>query len=81
MSSKAEAPIPPPQSPFLRALNAPRYERQNEIRQYEETTGRALIVVHGPIAPTIRACKRAAFGFTNFADYRIRALLYASNPT
>ena len=53
MSSKAETPTSPPQSPFFRALNAPRYERQSEIRQYEETSGRALIVVHGPIAPTI----------------------------
>ena len=24
--------------------------------------------------------KRAAFGFTNFANYRIRALLYAGKP-
>ena len=53
MSSEAQTSTPPPQSPFFRALNAPRYERQSEIRQYEETSGRALIVVHGPIAPTI----------------------------
>ncbi len=25
--------------------------------------------------------KRAAFGFRNFTNYRIRALLYPSNPT
>ena len=56
MSSEAQTPTPPTppaQSAFFRALNAPRYERQSEIRQYEETSGRALIVVHGPIAPTI----------------------------
>ena len=53
MSSEAQTPTPPAQSAFFRALNAPRYERQSEIRQYEETSGRALIVVHGPIAPTI----------------------------
>ena len=41
------------QSPFFRALNAPRYERQGEIRQYEDVSQRSLIVVHGPIAPTI----------------------------
>ena len=27
----------------------------------------------------LRLC-RAAFGFTNFANYRIRALLYAGKP-
>lgn len=29
----------------------------------------------------IKRVKRAAFGFTNFRNYRIRALLYAGNPT
>ena len=53
MSSEAQTPTPPAQSAFFRALNAPRYERQSEIRQYEEISSRALIVVHGPIAPTI----------------------------
>ena len=28
----------------------------------------------------VKRVKRAAFGFTNFANYRIRALLYASRP-
>ena len=28
----------------------------------------------------IKRVKRAAFGFTNFANYRIRALLYAGKP-
>ena len=28
----------------------------------------------------VKRVKRAAFGFTNFANYRIRALLYASKP-
>ena len=28
----------------------------------------------------IKRVKRAAFGFTNFHNYRIRALLYASRP-
>ena len=28
----------------------------------------------------IKRVKRAAFGFRNFANYRIRALLYASGP-
>ena len=116
MSSEAQTPTPPAQSAFFRALNAPRYERQSEIRQYEETSGRALIVgqlVRGEPeeinrlgrtiatwrtqistwhaarvtnAPTeaannlIKRVKRAAFGFTNFDNYRIRALLYAGKP-
>ena len=29
----------------------------------------------------IKRIKRAAFGFRNFANYRIRALLYAGHPT
>lgn len=53
MSSDEPTPTTPPQSPFFRALNAPRYERQDQIRQYEEISGRSLIVVHGPIAPTV----------------------------
>ena len=28
----------------------------------------------------IKRVKRVAFGFTNFANYRIRALLYAGKP-
>ena len=28
----------------------------------------------------IKRIKRAAFGFRNFANYRIRALLYAGKP-
>lgn len=53
MSSDAQTQATPPQSAFFRALNAPRYERQSEIRRYEELSNRSLIVVHGPIAPTI----------------------------
>lgn len=55
MSSDEQAPAKPPQSAFFRALNAPRYERQAEIRRYEELSDRSLVVVHGPIAPTIIA--------------------------
>lgn len=29
----------------------------------------------------IKRTKRVAFGFTNFENYRIRALLYAGKPT
>lgn len=43
--------IAAPQSPYFRALQAPRYERQAIIRDYEETFERALIVVNGPIHP------------------------------
>ena len=43
----------PQPSPFYQAINAGRYHRQEEIRCYEKFTDRALIVVHGPIAPTI----------------------------
>ena len=28
----------------------------------------------------VKRVKRAAFGFTNFTNYRIRALLYAGKP-
>ena len=53
MSSDAQTSTTPPQSPFFRALNAPRYERQGEIRRYEETSSRSLVIVHGPITPTV----------------------------
>ena len=33
-----------------------------------------------PYARLIKRVKRAAFGFTNFDNYRIRALLYAGKP-
>ena len=33
-----------------------------------------------PYARLIKRVKRVAFGFTNFANYRIRALLYAGEP-
>ena len=31
-------------------------------------------------ANMVKRVERAAFGFTNFANYRIRALLYAGKP-
>lgn len=42
-----------PKSPFFEALNADRYDRQGIIRQYEELTGRSLIVYIGEIASDI----------------------------
>lgn len=53
MSSDAEASPSPLQSPFFRALHSARYERQAKIRDYEQVTGRSLIVIHGPIERTI----------------------------
>lgn len=41
--------ISAPQSPYFRALQAPRYERQAIIREYEERFECALIVINGPI--------------------------------
>ena len=32
------------------------------------------------ISRSLKRIKRAAFGFRNFANYRIRALLYAGKP-
>ncbi|MCY4650975.1 MAG: transposase, partial [bacterium] len=40
-------------------------------------------VTNGPtegLNNLIKRIKRAAFGFRNFANYRIRALLYAGKP-
>lgn len=52
--SGEEAPANAPlQSPFFRATQADRYERQAQIRAYEETTDRALIIFHGPISGTV----------------------------
>ena len=41
------------QSPFFRASQADRYERQAQIRAYEERASRSLIVFHGPIAGAV----------------------------
>lgn len=43
----------PTQSPFFRATEAARYERQALIRQYEADTQRTLIVFWGPIEPPV----------------------------
>ncbi|MCY3851422.1 MAG: hypothetical protein OXF75_11595 [Acidimicrobiaceae bacterium] len=53
MSSSTEPESSPPQSPFFRALQTDRYERQDHIRAYEEATGRILVVFCGPIVPDI----------------------------
>lgn len=39
----------PPQSAFFRATESARYQRQEEIRDYEAATGRFLIIFWGPI--------------------------------
>ena len=41
------------QSPFFRASQADRYERQAQIRAYEEMTNRSLIVFHGEITDAV----------------------------
>lgn len=53
MSSEASPSSTPRQSPLFRALQASRYERQQGIRDYEEATGRSLVVFWGPITPEI----------------------------
>lgn len=53
MSSETSSPSTPPQSPLFRALQASRYERQQGIRDYEEATGRSLVVFWGTITPEI----------------------------
>ena len=40
----------------------------------------AARVTNAPTEAVNNLVKRAAFGFTNFANYRIRALLYAGKP-
>ena len=52
MSSEDESSTPPP-SPFFRALQAGRYERQEAIRTYEESSSRSLIVFNGPVIPQV----------------------------
>lgn len=55
MSSEELSTGPPPQSPFFRALQRDRYERQEHIRRYEDSTGRSLVVFCGPITPEVIA--------------------------
>ena len=66
VSSSCESAPTPIQSPFFRALQADRYERQEHIRRYEDTADRSLIVFCGPIVPDL---------ITPFAD----AVLDAAN--
>ena len=42
-----------PQSAFFRATESARYQRQEEIRAYEKTTGRSLVIFWGPIHPPV----------------------------
>jgi len=63
-----------------------------EVRSLGRTLGRWRLQIaawhtfHVSNGPTeamnnmIKRVKRAAFGFTNFANYRIRSLLYAGKP-
>lgn len=53
MEDKNAAYEPPDQSPFFRALQADRYERQRLIRQYEQRYSRRLLVYAGYISPQI----------------------------
>lgn len=47
--SDVDPPSPPLQTPLFRAAQAPRYQRQEDIRSYEEFTGRSLVVFRGLI--------------------------------
>lgn len=53
MSDNAHTAMTPLQSPFFRAAHSARYERQDQIRRYETTTDRALVVFWGPIEPLV----------------------------
>lgn len=53
MSNSEHTTDTPPQSPFFRAVESARYERQDQIRRYEIATGRSLIVFWGPIEPLV----------------------------
>ena len=44
---------PPSQSAYFRALQSSRYERQKKIYDYEESTGRSLVVFWGPITTNV----------------------------
>lgn len=56
------ATTPAKQSPYFRALQSHRYERQAIIQDYEATFERALIVVNGPIHPAAIAPFEDAIG-------------------
>ena len=62
MSSEEPSSKPRLQSPFFRATQAGRYERQDRIYQYEQATGRSLIVFYGRIEKqgchSFRGCYR-----------------------
>ena len=47
--SDVDLPNPPLQTPLFHAAQAPRYQRQEAIRSYEESTGRSLVVFRGII--------------------------------
>lgn len=60
MSVEGQPRAAPAQSAFFRATEAARYQRQEEIRAYENATGRSLIVFWGPIhPPVITPCRRS----------------------
>lgn len=53
MSAEKETRQTPPQSPFFRATESVRYQRQEQIRNYETESGRSLIVFWGPIRSSV----------------------------
>ncbi|WP_420438297.1 SDH family Clp fold serine proteinase [Candidatus Poriferisodalis sp.] len=53
MSDEVQPDGVPSQSAFFRASEAARYARQAEIRAYEDSTGRALVVFWGPILSAV----------------------------
>ncbi len=62
VSSEQPPKVAAEQSPYFRALQAPRYERQAQIRSYEDKFERGLIVVNGPIHPDVVAPFADAIG-------------------
>lgn len=53
MSAEEETQQTPPQSPFFRATESVRYQRQEQIRHYEVDSGRSLVVFWDPIRSSV----------------------------
>ena len=68
---------------FSRRLDQPARSRTIATWRTQISNWHAARVTNAPTEAAnnlIKRVKRAAFGFTNFDNYRIRALLYAGKP-
>ena len=53
MSDERQSEEAPLQTPFFRATESVRYQRQEEIRRYETSVERSLVAFWGPIEPRV----------------------------